>query len=113
MSNLTDEELTKLIAEGQDEIRMYFISKGYPIAGWFMVRLQKMGRKVGINAFDILKAIKDAMKILIVEGKWAKSWRKSGGANDTYIRDEIFELLEEWDSEAKSGKTEAINSIAA
>lgn len=113
MSNLTDEELTKLIAEGQDEIRMYFIGKGYPIAGWFMARLQKMGRKVGINAFDILKAIKDAMKILIVEGKWAKSWRKSGGANDTYIRDEIFELLEEWDSEAKSGKTEAINSIAA
>jgi hypothetical protein len=113
MSNLSEQEMTRLITEGQDEIKMHFISKDYHIWEWFLIRFQKMGRKVGINSFDILKGIKDGMKNLIVKGKWPKMWSISGGTNDTYIREEILELLEKWDSEAKSGKTETASSLRA
>ena len=99
MSSLTDSELNQFISEGLDEIRMHFISKEHPLAGWFMTRLQKMGRKININVFDILKAFKDRIKVLVAEGRWAKSWRKSGGTNDVYIRDEVFDLLELWETE--------------
>ena len=56
--------------------------------------LQAMGRWVGIDSFVLIKGIKDGMISIFVYHKRPGRMLKSGGANDTYIKDEAFELLE-------------------
>jgi len=93
MSGKTDATLKKLIYKGEDEIRMYFMRKKFPIFGSILTVLQKAGRLVNIDMFEKTKGIKDGIKNLLIYHKLPGRLLKSGGANDVHIKHEVFEIL--------------------
>jgi radical SAM superfamily enzyme YgiQ (UPF0313 family) len=101
MSSRPDEELVRLIQEGEDEIRMHFLRKENPLVGKVLTPLQKIGRKFDVNAFNTIKAVKDAGKNFIKYRRLPDQLSRSGGASDVHIRDEAFELLDRWAKEAR------------
>lgn len=106
MSGKSDQYLKKTIANAEDEIKMFFIRKDYPLTGSLLTVLQKAGRPFHVNSFEVLKGMKDGMKNLVLNGKMPGRILKSGGTNHVHIRDEALELLHKW-------KTEASNQVAA
>jgi len=97
MSGKPDNELKKLIWEAEDEIKMYFIRKDFPLLGSILSSLQRMGRTININSFDILKGIKDNAKNMLFHGRLPGRMLKSGATNHIHIRDEALDLLKNWD----------------
>jgi len=96
MSEMSESAIKKLIANAEDEIKMFFIRRDYPIIGFIITVLQKAGRIINLNSFEILKGLKDGFKNFLFRGKLPGKLLKSGGTNDVYIRDEAFELLAKW-----------------
>ncbi|HOY38143.1 MAG: cobalamin-dependent protein [Bacteroidales bacterium] len=101
MSGKPEKHLKKLILRAEDEIRMHFIRKDYPVIGHIVSWMQKAGRAFNLNAFEILKGIKDGAKNLILYGKIPGKLFKSGGTNHSHIKTEAMYWLHEW------GKTSA------
>jgi magnesium-protoporphyrin IX monomethyl ester (oxidative) cyclase len=93
MSGKTDKFLKTQIAKGEDEIRMYFIRKQLPVIGHFLTLLQFIGRWFNLDFFSLIKGFKDGLISIFVHHKMPKSMLKSGGAKDTHIKEEIFELM--------------------
>jgi anaerobic magnesium-protoporphyrin IX monomethyl ester cyclase len=98
MSGKPDKELKKLIWEAEDEIKLFFIRKDFPILGSALTILQKIGRKMNVSSFDVLKGIKDNGKNLLLHGRLPGRMLKSGSANHIHIRDEALDLLKNWES---------------
>jgi len=94
MSGKTDATLKKLIYKGEDEIRMYFIRKKFPVLGSILTVFQKFGRLVNMDMFGIVKGIKDGIMNLINYHKVPKRLFKSAGTNDLYIKKEAFKILD-------------------
>lgn len=92
MSGKSEKLLKDLIAKAEDEVKMYFIKKDFPVLGSILTVLQKGGRKININAFNIFKGFKDNIKNLIIHKRLPSKMLKSGGTDDIHIRDEIFNL---------------------
>lgn len=93
MSGKSDKFLKAQIAKGEDEIRMYFIRKDIPVLGHLLTVVQYVGRWFGIDAFVTIKGFKDGLISIFVHHKMPSKMLKSGGANDTHIKDEVFEWM--------------------
>ena len=98
MSGMPDSKLKKLIVDAEDEIKMYFIRKNFFIVGYILTILQRFGRIFDIDIFEKLKGIKDGAMNIFKYGKMPGKLMKSGGANDLYIREEVFDILEKWNN---------------
>lgn len=96
MSGIPADELMKMITQGEDEVKMYFITRDFPFLGAVLTKMQKVGRKFNFSAFDVLKGLKDGTKNLLLHGRLPGRIFKSGGTDDTHIRIEALGLLEKW-----------------
>ena len=99
MSGKPEKELKKLIADAEDEVKMYFIREDFPILGSILTILQKLGRKLHISLFDILKGLKDNAKIILLYQRLPGRMLKSGATNHVHIREEALALLKKWETE--------------
>ena len=100
MSGMPEDELMNLITSGEDEVKMFFITKDYPFLGSVLTYIQKVGRRFNFSAFDKLKGIKDGSKNLILHGRLPGRILKSGGTDDVHIKIEALDLLQKWNLEA-------------
>jgi radical SAM superfamily enzyme YgiQ (UPF0313 family) len=93
MSGKSDKFLKTQIAKGEDEIRMYFIRKQFPVIGHVLTIFQYVGRWFGIDSFIAIKGFKDGLISIFVHHRMPSNMLKSGGANDTHIKDEVFKWM--------------------
>ena len=96
MSNMSDEELHRIIQWGKDQLILNNFRSFHPYVGGIIYHLQPMFRKFfNMDALNILQKT----WYFIRYGRFSTSDVKNGGnsgANDEYIREEAFQLLESW-----------------
>ena len=88
LSKMSSAELMRIVAYGRDQVRINGWCRQHAVLGRAAALVQRAGRRLGIDASDILSRGVSAFK-----AKRRHSALQSGGEG---IRDEVFTLLEEW-----------------